>query len=339
MNRIAAAGAAVVVGALIASSSGARAADPAPTFEKLAEGAAPLANIDSLVWAMTASCSAGDDLAQRQCRLVRDAAVKELTSKPLLVDVDDAFTVGAWDVNKKSVPMSLVGCLACDGVALDGTTWHVTGSLDGSYSSGPKVGKDGPRGGVLHETARTFRDDAAAVAWQTSVGGRLRTQLLVTVPGSPTWTNNGLRGITVKILGYRVYDPCDGSIVSSLPTAGPGPMSKSACAEKPAAEGGTIGGPAPEKLPEKLTAPMVTAAMLPAKAAAMACYEDYGVTGEASLKLGVSGEGQVFSVEQKGDFVGTPTGECIDAAVRKLTFPRTKTAKAWLTYPILIRPE
>ena len=67
-------------------------------------------------------------------------------------------------------------------------------------------GKDGAKGGVLHETSRTFRDDAAAVAWQTSVGKRLHTQLLVSVPSSPTWTNNGMRGITVKIHGYRVYD-------------------------------------------------------------------------------------------------------------------------------------
>lgn len=306
---------------------------PAKTFEDLAQGAAPLANVDSLVWAMTATCTSGDDLAQRQCRLVRDAAKAELTSRPLLVDVAEAFTVGAWDVNKKSAPMALRGCLACDGVEVDGTRWYVTGSLDGKYSSGPRIGKDGVSGGVLHESARTFRDDAAAVEWQTSVGPRLRTQLLVSVPGSPTWDNNGKSGITVQILGYRVYDACDGTIASSMPAASAGPKDKAACA--PAAATSTKA----EVLPASLTAPMITAAMAPAKTAAMACYEDYGVAGEAQLKLGITGEGAVFSVEQKGDFVGTPTGACVDAAVRKLTFPRTSKAKAWITYPIVIQPE
>ncbi len=320
--------------AVAAAATPAPTTPPAPqTFEQLAQGAAPLANIDSLVWAMTATCTSGDDLAQRQCRLVRDAVVTELTSRPLLVDVAEAFTVGAWDVNKKSAPMSLRGCLSCDGIEVDGTRWYVTGSLDGKYGSGPKIGKDGASGGVLHETARTFRDDAAAVEWQTAVGPRLRTQLLVSVPGSPTWENNGKSGITVKILGYRVYDACDGTITSSLPAASAGPKDKAACAPTAAATAST------EVLPASLTAPVISAAMAPAKTAAMACYDDYGVAGEAQLKLGITGEGSVFSVEQKGDFVGTPTGACVDAAVRKLTFPRTSKAKAWITYPIVIQPQ
>ncbi|MEZ4367649.1 MAG: hypothetical protein R2939_15440 [Kofleriaceae bacterium] len=299
------------------------------TFDELAAAATSLPSASSLVWALTATCDAGDDLARRQCRLVRDRAAETLRAGTLLVDVEPGtLEVGAWDVNKKSTPIVLRGCLACEGVEVGGKRWHVTAA--GAGTGEAQVIKGGVRGAVLHETARTFRDDAAAVAWRQTAVPRLVTQLLVRVPAQPTWRRGGRDGLTLELVGYRVYDPCDGLVVLAQPAAAPGPANKQACAPAPA--------PATDAtVVDRLTPTMISRAMQPARDASQACLDSYGVSGEATLTLVIGGDGTVLSFEQQGDFVDTPTGACIEAEVRKVSFPRSRTARTPISYPLVLR--
>ena len=62
-----------------------------------------------------------------------------------------------------------------------------------------------------------------------------------------------------------------------------------------------------------------------------------GPPGKAKLKVTVLGDGSVAKYEQQGDFTDTPTGKCIDAAVGKLQFPRTKKPKQSFGYPIVLQ--
>src|SRR6188768_1536489 len=84
------------------------------TFEGLAAAAQPLRHVDDLVWLATETCDRGDEVQQRQCRLVRDRRAKQLTGATLLVEADpDALEIGRWNPAKKSVSLVLHGCVRC----------------------------------------------------------------------------------------------------------------------------------------------------------------------------------------------------------------------------------
>jgi len=186
------------------------------TFEAKAAGAQRIGRVENLVWALTAPCDTGDDLQQRQCRRVRDSRAAELAGATLLVDADrDALRVGAWNAQKKSVPIKLAACVRCAGVAVGGTTYRVV------------AGKDA----ALYDNARPFSDEAAAKAFVQSLGNA-RVQLLVTVPANPKVVVDGKPAISLALVGYRVYAPCDGSVVIASPASGPVAPDKKSCAAK-----------------------------------------------------------------------------------------------------------
>jgi hypothetical protein len=156
--------------------------------------AQPVANIDDIVWAVTAKCDAGDDTEQRQCRAVRDAAQKRYAGQTLLVDADPAaFTIGTWNAQKRSVAMKL--------------------------ASPRSVGS-----GTLYDNAKTFPDEATAIKFIKTVR-KVRVQLLVKLAAKPA--------LPAEVTGYRVVVPCDGEVVIAKPASGPtwGPLApdKTAC--------------------------------------------------------------------------------------------------------------
>src|SRR4051812_36976127 len=103
------------------------------TFEAKADGAQRIGKLDDLVWAYAASCDAGDDTQQRQCRHLRDVRQAQLANATLLVDADkDAFTVGAWNAKTKSIPMTLGACIGCSNLEVDGKKWIVVGNAGGN---------------------------------------------------------------------------------------------------------------------------------------------------------------------------------------------------------------
>lgn len=186
------------------------------TFEAKAAGAQRIGHVENLVWALTTSCDAGDDTQQRQCRRVRDSRVAELAGATLLVEADrDALRVGAWNAQKKSVPIELAACVRCAGVEVGGTTYRVV------------AGKDA----ALYDNARPFGDEAAAKAFVQSLANA-RVQLLVTVPANPKTVVGGKPAISLALVGYRVYAPCDGSVVVASPASGPVAPDKKSCAAK-----------------------------------------------------------------------------------------------------------
>lgn len=288
-----------------------------PTFDDAAASATSIASVDTLVWSLAASCEGGDDLAQRQCRLTRDASAKALAGRTLLLQLEPGtFEVGPWDGNKKSTPLTLRGCLDCNGVIVDGKRWLVTAARPGKVAAGKT-------GGVLHQTARTFRDDAAAVAWATTVVPRLVAQALVRLPaGRPTGGT-----LALELVGYRVYDPCDGLIVLAEPSAATVAKDPKACGPVPGGDAAVA----------ELTPTMLQAALAPAKAAAVACHERFGVDGKATMKLVIGGDGAIVALEQQGDFVDTPTGACLEAAVRDVRFPRSNKRETKVSYPLVLR--
>jgi len=293
------------------------------TFEAKAQTAIPLHRVESLVWALTSTCDAGDDVQQRQCRRVRDARNKELAAGTWLVVADaDAFDVGAWNPSKKALPIALDACIRCAGVEVDGKTWYVTGGA-------------GKRGAKLHDNARTFADEATAALWSKAVA-KVKVEMIVKLAAKPLWSEGGKNGLSVDVIAYRVFTPCDGTVILSSPPSSPVDPDKKQCA--PANERVSVTEAEAGPQIEQLTASVIDQAMQPVVDAAWKCYGQYAVTGKAKLKIQVTGEGGIGKYEQQGDFTNTPMGACIDNAVAKAHFPRSKKSKTTVLFPITIQP-
>jgi len=312
----------------------ARAEDP--TFESLAGGAITLSRADlgGLVWALTATCTDGDDLAQRQCKAARDARAAAVKGATLVVDGDAAaFSVGAWKADTKSAPITLRGCVAC--VEPIGGLYLVSSKAAPSFKGATA------EAAIVHETARAFKDEAAATAWAARAGS-LRAQFVVRIAAisGGRWERDGKTGLALDVLGFRVYDPCDGGIVCASPASGKGPTDKRGCGD--AVIEGEVKPDQPvvadePELPAQLEAKDIKAAMKPVIEAAKGCFDTYGVPGSAKMIYAVAGDGSIVTYEQTGDFADTPTGKCIDKAARAVTFPKSKKKKFGFTYPLVLQ--
>ncbi len=321
--------------------------DSKQTFETTAQGATRVdrAGLAGLLWSLSASCDHGDELARRQCRAVRNARARRLGTQTFIVPGDaSAFAVGAFDAKKKSLPLMVSGCIACiETISVDDQALYVLSKNKGATFQGAVA-----RAAVTHETARPFADEDAALEWRTEVVPRLRTEFVVKLDASSTWKRDGKQGISVEILGFRVWDPCSGGIVCASPKSGKASVDKVACGgavvEGEAADGGEGGakgkgkGKASEPaLPDELSARQIKETMKAVRASADACFEKFGVPGDAKLRVTVAGDGAVIAIEQTGDFQDTPTGTCIVNAVKTTVFPRTKKSRQSFSYPIVLR--
>lgn len=322
----------LVVAALLATQR-AHAQSSGDTFEAKAQGAQPLHRVESLVWAMTSSCDAGDDVEQRQCRRVRETRQKELANGTWLVVADaDAFDVGPWSPTKKSLPITLDACIRCAGVEIDGKTWYVTGAT----STPPRFEGGKLRTGKLHDHARAFADEATASMWGRAVA-KVKVEMIVKLATKSRWSAGGKNGLALDVVGYRVFTPCDGTVILSSPPSSPVEPDKQACAAASEQQPTVAEAEAGPQV-EALTASIIDEAMQPVVDAAWKCYGQYAVTGKAKLKITITAEGGIGKYEQQGDFVSTPTGTCIDKAMAKAHFPRSKKHKTTILFPITIQP-
>jgi hypothetical protein len=298
------------------------------TFESRAAGAVRITHIDDIVWALTAPCTAGDDTQQRQCRRLRDTRAAQIKGATMIVDADrGSFTMGPWSQQKKSVPQSLSACIDCDGVTVDGQTWYVIADREGMPA--PKFVGGVLKVGNLHENARTFRDEGVAKTFAAAAASA-KVQLIVKVPVQPKWTDSGKQGIALDVLGYRVYSPCDGSVVCASPKAGPGEVDKKACG---AMASGTTSGTAASD-PDGPSPAAVKQAIKPVLDGAKQCYAKFKVAGNGKIKVAFDAAGTITEYEQQGDFASTPTGACIDLAVKKASFPASKKSRTAVTVPV-----
>ncbi len=310
-----------VVGSALAIATPAFAED---TFEAAAASAQRIKRVDDLVWAFTAKCDQGDDTLQRQCRRVRDARLAELRNATFLIDGDrQSFTIGAWSAAKKSAAMTVSSCIRCGGVDVDGKTWFVAGTREANQPPRFQAGKQVAP--ILSETTKTFADDASAKKYAQSLATS-KIQFVVRVPQNPMWTDSNKQGIAFEVIAYRVYSPCDGSIVMSNPMkAGPGEVDKRACA----------GIPADNVVVDELTPAMIKASLASAlDTAKSTCQQKFQGTGSGKLKLTIDGDGSISVSRLEGQLANTETGTCIEDAVKTAKLPRSKKPKTSIAVPI-----
>jgi hypothetical protein len=193
------------------------------TFEQKAAAARKVANLDEVIWSLFATCSQGDEVQQRQCRLVRDARARAELGATLLVEAEPAaFTLGSFDAAKKSVSLRLSSCIRCAGIQIDGKAFLVTGAT-------PRVDGGKLSTALLYDTARAFPDESAAKKYIESVKGS-RVQMVIKISDRKRWEVGGKSGLLVEVLAWRVVSPCTGTVLIASPASGAVEPDRTACA-------------------------------------------------------------------------------------------------------------
>jgi len=70
---------------------------------------------------------------------------------------------------------------------------------------------------------------------------------------------------------------------------------------------------------------------------AQACFKRHGQPGLANVRLTIAPTGRVTSAETKGLFAGTPTGACVEQAVRTARFSTFNGPPLTVTFPFILR--
>ena len=324
----------------VASAEGDDDAGGKQSFDDVSAGATRLDRdgVGGILWSLHASCDDGDELERRQCEAVKEARARRVAGRSFIVPGDvSAFTVGAWDADSKSLPLALAGCVACaEPISIAGTPLYVV-----SNKAAPTFKGAVAHAAVIHETDRKFKSEQEAIEWRTQVVPRLKTEFVVKIAGDKSkWKREGKEGIAVEVVGFRVYDPCNGGIVCAYPKSSKAAIDRAACGDA-VVEGEADKKPkevAPkEKIPEQLTAAEIKKVMKSVRTAADQCFANYGVPGDSKLHVTVAADGAVVAVEVTGDFTGTPTGTCLEEAVKATTFPKTQKSRQSFKYPIVLR--
>jgi hypothetical protein len=321
----------------------------ADKYGDLTKDARPVGGGDvaGLFWSATVDCGKlAGDLAKRQCEGVRIARGGAAAGGTYVAAGDGlSFHVGEWDAQKGGLPLTVYGCIACE------KTVDIGGAGRYLVTKGDvKVEGGAVRGPVIHRAVRKFKSEADAKKWKETVVPRLRTQFVFKVPARPTeWTAEGARGYAVDMVGFRVWDPCDGAMICS------NPPSENEKADAAACKGGQPSGtdiqgdarpeekkpeekkPDEPKIPERLTSADIDRTMSKVRTQVNACFTEFGVPGKADLTIQIGGDGSVLKVELRGEFKDTPTGECIVKAAKEAKFPAFKNAPMNIKYPFILR--
>jgi len=316
------------------------------SFDDVASGAEEIRNpaaLAALFWAQSANCaSLQNDLAKRQCDGIRKARLSQIAASTYLVEGDAAaLAVGVYDAAKQGLPITVNSCLACaESIDLDGAKRFVVGANGAVAAEGLVV-----KGPQAHSGLRKFKTADAAAKWIEHAVPRLRTQFVVRVPAKvASWTKGKFAGFKVDVVGFRVYDPCNGKIVAASPKARSLRADKRYCSGEPVIEKPIAKDPEPveppkPKVPSTLSSRQIKDALGPAREAARKCYEVYGVPGMAHFRITISDAGVVTAVEQlkRSDFQDTPTGECIAKAIKTSPFPTCRKKATTIDYPFMLR--
>jgi hypothetical protein len=90
-------------------------------------------------------------------------------------------------------------------------------------------------------------------------------------------------------------------------------------------------------VPERLSSEDIKKSMTEARTKVDACFAKYGVPGKADVTMVVATDGAVKKVELRGEFQGTPTGDCMTQAIQDVKFPAFRAGPVTLKYPFILR--
>ena len=92
-----------------------------------------------------------------------------------------------------------------------------------------------------------------------------------------------------------------------------------------------------DDLPDQLGKAEIVGGMKKVSGKVADCYNQFKVPGMASVSVTIAKSGSVSSANVGGAFAGTPTGSCVERAVKSGSFPKFKGPSQTITYPFVLR--
>jgi hypothetical protein len=89
-------------------------------------------------------------------------------------------------------------------------------------------------------------------------------------------------------------------------------------------------------LPDQLDKGQIVSGMQRIKGRVAGCYDQYKVPGLAMVSVTIGHSGRVSSARTSGSFSGTPTGSCVEHAVKSASFPAFKGPSQTIQYPFML---
>jgi hypothetical protein len=338
-------------------------APPASTFEDVLGKAELLEDLQTLLIAPTGGCDdAPSPIERARCEGTRAFLRRTLPGRSYWTLGDDPLVlrVGDYDPDVKGYRVSVAGCLACSkplGLGGPGPAGQrfvtlrtpaapaaasdAAATAAGAVATAPRTPLDALRGAVeLNRSTVGFDTESEAQSWWADASGNLQVQF-VFQPTVTEWTAPAGRGVSLPLLGFRVFNRCTREVlVSRPPSTNDVEMAVAPdCLERNQASRNRRGQPAETELEESLSARDLSAAMAAIRPQVAACYSRYQVPGRALLDYVVASNGTVQSVRLSGIFTGTPTGACVMEAARGARFPKFATVRQQFSYPFFLRAE
>jgi hypothetical protein len=238
-----------------------------------------------------------------------------------------------WTAGEKQLGLELHGCLACSKpMMLDGSTQprFVTTRVPKAIKAGKAVGLDVGFYGVPLPN----QESAARFVKQTVP--RLMTQFVFKV--GPIWKSGAgdkvYEGVNFVPVAQRVFDRCSSKVYASEPPsqkpAEPQPDGRCPAQTKTNA-------PVAEALPDQLSRDQVARAMRTIDDKIRGCFLKYKMPGTVNVRMVVDGAAGLQSTEMGPPFEGTPTGECVKAAIATVPFGKFSGERMTIVYPFMLR--
>jgi hypothetical protein len=142
--------------------------------------------------------------------------------------------------------------------------------------------------------------------------------------------------LNFELVGHRVYHKCLGKIFGASPKVAKATfrVSKNDLSCPQNQPKNVV---AKVKLPSMLPQRMVKALMELVSVDLLACYEQFGVGGQAPTDIVVAPNGRVKHAKVVGQLAGTPTGKCVERLVKNLSFPKFSGEEARLQWPFSLK--
>jgi hypothetical protein len=304
------------------------------SFEQALESAEPIGDLAERLDPLFAECKRDDDLQARRCIAIRDLMVDRLKSTTWVALGDEA-SLGwtPWTSGEKQLGLELHGCLACaKPMMADGSSQprFVTTRVPKAIKGGKAVGLDLGFYGV------TLPDQQTAARFVKQTVPRLATQFVFKI--GPLWKSGSgdkvYEGVTFVPVAQRVFDRCSGKVYASEPPsqkpAEPQPDGRCPQVQKNAPV-------VDATLPEQLSRGEVVKAMRSIEEKVRGCYLKFKRPGTVNARMVVDGASGLQSVEMGPPFEGTPTGECVKAAISTVPFGKFVGERMTIVYPFMLR--
>jgi hypothetical protein len=331
-----------------------RVTGPPGSFEALLGTAEDIGDLARTLEPFTELCNEQLDMTRRQCEVVRAYLRTVLHRRTFRSEVEPgALVVGPYVQKQGGRTVTLRGCVACQ-KAVPGDRRHLVTVRPPAKLAGQELkGLDVSTTKVAHPSAHVGE------LWQRDVGSKLRAEFVHRL--GPVWTqrtakgkgrkagavpvkggwddgSGEIRGLSMGLLGYRVYNRCTGEVLMASPKAAfkvPVAANQPDCPKpevKVAASQPGVRQPDPS-WPYVLSVGEIRRSMDAVRGQVRACYLQFQIPGTAELEIDIGGlDGNVLGVKIVGKFEDTPTGDCVISALGAARFPNFRATSMKVPY-------